>query len=225
MSDGREEADRVVEVVLRVVNPIAALLGIVSALLSTALIVSTLLHWTSVELASVAVAILGAGVALYQHRSKAILEKALLLNYRQADRIFARLKQKRDAVRDIALSVSFLDHYRGKNASVRWLLASCAFALLLGSRVFQGALLLELSAVSLAVLTLIVVKESILEYRIRNGYFGNNRAEAKEMIAFLVENSADIDFTDGGGRLRRILIDEEQGKARVNSHVGGGAVA
>ena len=79
---------------------------------------------------------------------------------------------------------------------------------------------------SSGVLGLLFLKEALLEYRIRNGYFGTNRSEARELIEFLVKNSDDIDFTDGSGKLRRALEPENQRQPLEGSQPAqGGAIA
>lgn len=66
--------------------------------------------------------------------------------------------------------------------------------------------LLLLPFALLVFLTLLIIKEQLLEYRIRKGIFGTNRTEAKALIEFLIKNSEDIDFTDSNGNIRRVLL-------------------
>ena len=62
----------------------------------------------------------------------------------------------------------------------------------------------------LALLSLLIVKEVLIEYRIKKGIFGTNRTEARALIEFIIKNSEDIDFTDSNGNLRRALLPESK---------------
>lgn len=46
------------------------------------------------------------------------------------------------------------------------------------------------------------------EYRVALGLFGNNEREAREIIQFLIQESENIDFTDGG-KAKKILSEED----------------
>jgi hypothetical protein len=52
--------------------------------------------------------------------------------------------------------------------------------------------------VSLALVLLL--RQQVFEWRIRKGSYGTNDEEAREIIAFVVDQSSNIDFTDGGGQ-------------------------
>ncbi len=47
-----------------------------------------------------------------------------------------------------------------------------------------------------------------LEHRIVKGWYGNNEREAREIIEFIIKESSNIDFKDGG-ELKKILNDED----------------
>lgn len=70
-----------------------------------------------------------------------------------------------------------------------------------------------LMILSLGVL-LIIIKDKVISYRLRNGLFGKNESEAREIIHFILENRNDIDFTDGGNSKR--IIDESDIKNIIN---------
>jgi hypothetical protein len=44
--------------------------------------------------------------------------------------------------------------------------------------------------------------------RILYGWYGNNEREAREIIGFILSESSNIDFRDGG-KLKKILTDED----------------
>ncbi|RTM79735.1 hypothetical protein EKO03_05090 [Enterobacter quasiroggenkampii] len=68
---------------------------------------------------------------------------------------------------------------------------------------FNGVIIL----VGAVVFTLIEVKERILTYRISKGYYGNNTAEAIQILKF-IESNIDKINNDGNGSRRRILNDK-----------------
>ncbi|MGX9726058.1 MAG: hypothetical protein ACTFAK_01685 [Candidatus Electronema sp. VV] len=72
---------------------------------------------------------------------------------------------------------------------------------------------------SIVFLIILTVKELLTKYRIRKGLFGTNRAEARELIDFIIKNSDNLDFTDSNGNLRRALLPEE--KDAVEEHIPG----
>ncbi len=59
----------------------------------------------------------------------------------------------------------------------------------------------------------LITKEKMLGYRIHKGLFGTNRAEAKELIDFIIKKSNNLDFTDSNGNLRRTLLPEAKDAA------------
>ena len=66
---------------------------------------------------------------------------------------------------------------------------------------------------ALACLTIaLCAKQFLLNYRIRRGYYGQNKEEAREIIDFITSEAEKQDFT-GGGNIRKIfpeLENEEQ---------------
>jgi hypothetical protein len=117
-------------------------------------------------------------------------------------------KEKADTAKEVALSLTYLGHLRKRHFRVKvFLLASSAALAVLGIK-FPTFDLLALASTPVAFFALILLKELVIEYRIRHGFFGTSQSEAREMIRFLIENSTDIDFTDSGGKLRRTLLPE-----------------
>lgn len=57
---------------------------------------------------------------------------------------------------------------------------------------------------------LVLFKDQLFEFRIKKGLFGTNRAEARELIDFIIKNSDNLDFTDSNGNLRRALLPEAE---------------
>lgn len=66
---------------------------------------------------------------------------------------------------------------------------------------------------------LVLIKDQLIEFRIKKGLFGTNRTEARELIDFIIKNSDNLDFTDSNGNLRRALLPEA--KDAVEEHIPG----
>lgn len=55
---------------------------------------------------------------------------------------------------------------------------------------------------------LLIIDLTLFKYRINQGWYGNNEAEAKEILKFILRNSDNIDFTDGS-KLKAIISPED----------------
>ena len=73
-------------------------------------------------------------------------------------------------------------------------------------------------SISIAVITVsllgagfVLIREKIYQLRIKKGFFGNNESEAREIINFILSNSDNIDFTDGGKRKSVFSKEEIEG--------------
>lgn len=115
-------------------------------------------------------------------------------------------ENKRVTVKEIAISLTYLFNLKKKNRLTKILLVLCGITLALLNNYYSEWNLLKLSMICIATWGLIVLKETIVEFRIRKGWFGTNKYEAKVLINFLIKNSDDIDFTDGNGKLKRTLF-------------------
>jgi hypothetical protein len=71
----------------------------------------------------------------------------------------------------------------------------------------QSIATVDLSAMILA--SLLLLRLDCIQKRILSGLFGTNAEEAKELIAFILAHSEDVDFTDGNGNLRKGFLPEE----------------
>ena len=108
--------------------------------------------------------------------------------------------------KEIAISVTYLNHLRRRNGATKATLA-LAGLLSAGAQIhYPDFQLLPIAIVCTVVLSLITLKEVLIEYRVREGFFGTTRSEAKELIAFMVNHAKDIDFHDDNGTLRQALI-------------------
>lgn len=127
--------------------------------------------------------------------------------------------QEKDAqqLRDIAISMTYL-----KRVKIRYSRLSI-FLLISGAAFYALVHVFELGAVDnlvFAPLTLcgfFLLKEAVLEYRIKNGVFGTNAYEVRAIITFLLENAEDIDFTDSSGKPKRVLLPEKLADERAEA--------
>jgi hypothetical protein len=64
-----------------------------------------------------------------------------------------------------------------------------------------------------SVVMLAYVRSALIAYRISNGYFGSNRAEATDLISFIVNNTDDID-SSGGKKMNKAYQNNEHFKGQ-----------
>ncbi|RWX48247.1 hypothetical protein VT98_11713 [Candidatus Electrothrix communis] len=112
--------------------------------------------------------------------------------------------------KELALSLTYLRHSKRNNTKLKLILFLCTGIFFGLSWKFPQINLSILPFVLLAFLSLLIVKERLVEYRIRKGLFGTNRTETKALIDFIIKNSDDIDFNDSNGNLRRALLPEAE---------------
>lgn len=129
------------------------------------------------------------------------------------------------AAKEVALSLTYLKKLKERHSEIKLALLACATLLVIFSFRFPDLVLLQFATVSIAALGLLVLKEAVVEYRIRNGLFGTTRFEARELIDFIVKNSDDIDFTDSNGNLRKALLPEETKRRDMKPQFSPGGVS
>lgn len=137
------------------------------------------------------------------------------------NKLVNRSENKEVAVKEIAISLTYLFNLKEKNYLTKISLVFFAVALALLDYYSQWVLL-NYSIICIVTLALIIIKELIVEFRIKKGWFGTNKIEAKALIEFLISNSDDIDFTDGNGKLKRVLFPESTPSKEVAKPVDGG---
>jgi hypothetical protein len=128
--------------------------------------------------------------------------------------------------KEVAISLTYLNHLKRSSASTK---AALAITSLMGVVVHlrlrhTDPTFLSVAMACTVTLALIQLKETLLEYRVRKGYFGTTRSEAKALIAFMVTNAKDIDFHDDSGSLRKALTPEKGNAAGSSSIVAPGQV-
>lgn len=135
--------------------------------------------------------------------------------------LVSRSENKEVAVKEIAISLTYLFNLKERNylTKISLVFFSVALALL---DYYLPWILLNYSIICIVTLALIIIKELIVEFRIKKGWFGTNKIEAKALIEFLISNSDDIDFTDGNGKLKRVLFPESTPSKEVAKPVDGG---
>jgi len=126
------------------------------------------------------------------------------------------------AVENIALSITYLNHLKADHISLKMALLLATVIFVAIGRYLELETVSSISLVPLIPLALIMVQEIVVEYRIRNGLFGSNAQEAKAMIEFMVRNAEDIDFTDGNGKLREVLMPSAKNIAETTGFVDQG---
>jgi hypothetical protein len=135
------------------------------------------------------------------------------------------LEQRKAVAKEMALSFTYLENLKMRHSNIKLALLACSVALVVVNFRLPALDLLDLAAASIAVLGLLVLKEAVVECRIRNGLFGTTRSEAWDLIDFIVKNSEDIDFTDDGGNIRKALLPEESKQGELKPQFAHGGVA
>lgn len=123
--------------------------------------------------------------------------------------VFFRIENKGDQLREFAISLIYLKHLKKKHRPLKFILLIFSVTLATFASKYGNNDLISLVIVAILLFVLIELKEVIIEYRIHKGWFGTTCTEARDMINFLIENAADIDFTDTNGKPRRTLFPEE----------------
>jgi hypothetical protein len=184
------------------------------------------LLWAKLSDWGVAVAVVGVAFsvvtsALLDRSSLAVLARTVIIR-RQLVRLNVAFRPK---AKDLAISLTYLNHIKRGNALTKIALAIAAASSALAHVRYPDLSLLPIALVSTTVLALVLLKEILVEYRVRHGYFGTTRAEARDLIAFIVANAKDIDFHDDSGTLRNALIPEKEKPASSNTELVPGQVA
>ena len=121
---------------------------------------------------------------------------------------------------NMAVSISYLIDLKKRNNKIKIQLLSFGLLFAISHYYFSLDLLL-FSILCLCILILIIIKEYLIEFRIKKGWFGTNKDEVKTLIKFLVKNSENIDFTDDDGHLKEVFFPESSHKKHESSNVDG----
>lgn len=128
--------------------------------------------------------------------------------------LFFKLKHTSTSAKQMAISLTYLDHIKEQHLRTKVFLLLCAGLMAILNIKFPGLELMNLVTVAIVFEGLIALKELLIEFRIRKGLFGTNSTEARELINFIIQNSKDIDFTDGDGKLRRALLSNKNSEVK-----------
>ena len=112
--------------------------------------------------------------------------------------------------KELVLSLTYLRHLKRDNQRLKLILFICAGFFFGLSWKFPEMNLSVIGLMLLGLISLLIAKELLVEYRIRKGLFGTNSTEARTLIEFIIKHSEDIDFTDSNGNLRRALLPEAE---------------
>ncbi len=109
---------------------------------------------------------------------------------------------------NLALSFSYFFELKNVDRKLKLILLLFIVVYSFVSWKSQQENLIRFSFIMCIFMIILIVKESLIEYRIRKGLFSTNRTEARELIDFIIKNSDNLDFTDSNGNLRRALLPE-----------------
>ena len=114
------------------------------------------------------------------------------------------------AKKKIALTLIYLRQTNNDNRKLKTILSLCTGIFFSLGWKYSQINLSMIATMLLGLISLLIIKEQLQEYRIRKGLFGTNRTEARALIEFIIKNSEDIDFTDSNGKLRCTLLPETE---------------
>lgn len=135
-----------------------------------------------------------------------------------------KIEKLNEAIREIAISVTYLNYLRKKNYAIKLALAISAVFFSILNIKYPMYDLLSFAAISGIALSLLLLKEFIIGFRIKKGFFGSTREEARTLVDFIFQHSEDIDFTDGNGKLRKALLPESKISGSSNPEIINGGV-
>lgn len=70
----------------------------------------------------------------------------------------------------------------------------------------------------------IQIDQKLIEYRVKNGWYGKNEFETREIIKFIISHANKDDFNDSGG-LKKLIPEPELNKNEDVKVVSGGVIA
>ncbi|WP_153065880.1 hypothetical protein [Xanthomonas campestris] len=155
-------------------------------------------------IAGVVSAILSIGSELRRSKVERLYLKML------TDSIIGKIKLDKDARRRTAITVAYVAHVKGKSRLMKAALATLMIATFFMQYWTPGIRAAEATAMCLVAFLLIVAHEYILEYRVKNGYFGNTASEAKKLVEYVIKNADSINFDDNDGSPRRTFEPEKE---------------
>lgn len=121
------------------------------------------------------------------------------------------------------VGVMLQDKLRKSTKSQLILITCLALNFILSSLSLVNFSYVLLSLVSILMLC-IHLDQKLIDYRVRNGWYGKNEFEAKEIINFIISHSNKDDFNDSGG-LKRVIPLPEVEAEKEGSELAGGATA
>jgi len=194
------------------------------------IISNEIIHWSRVRVIITAVSI---SVALVTYliitRAKIqffdkISEKVAVLTINSSKSLLGNVVGgNRYYSTDAAISLTYLNHKKNeyKICKVILIISICV------ASIFSVVFKKENSSVVIGVLfgymLFVMVKEFVLEYRIKTGRYGGNYHEAKDIILFLVTHSKQINFTDSTGGPKKALLPEKNTYNHQVQSIPGGA--
>jgi hypothetical protein len=108
------------------------------------------------------------------------------------------------------LSRRYFDHVKRKYLLPKLGLLVVALCGLAGWMFLDDTRALKIASVALVGLSLLMIKEAVIGFRVMSGYFGSTESEVRDFVKFITAHGEDIDFKGQGGKRRPSLVPEPQ---------------
>lgn len=225
-SDQDEESRSFIKVLVRLILEAQEKLHLVSIAAAVAAVLPVIDRlWSNASDWGITAGVIGVAVSVLANALVDRSRSALLIRTLIIRRRLIRLNiSSRPKPKEVAISLTYLGHLRRSSASTKIALALAASFGAVAHLRYPDLSLLPIALVCTSILALILLKEMIVEFRVRRGYFGTTRSEAKDLIAFMIANARDIDFHDDSGTLRKALIPQERELGSLGTALAPGQV-
>jgi hypothetical protein len=123
-----------------------------------------------------------------------------------------------------ALSLIYYKHVKRQYLYPKFGLLTIALGSVAAWMFLQDPRPLKIALVAVACFVLMLVRERVLRYRVKHGYFGGTESEVRDFVKFIAAYRGDIDFTDQGGKRRPSLVPEPSDRASSAASAPSGVV-
>jgi hypothetical protein len=142
----------------------------------------------------------------------ALLQLAALDHRVIPRRMFERVRMDRaDPLRSVkhrALSLTYYNHIKRQYLYPKVGLLTVTVCGVAAWMFLHDVRALKVAAVAATCFLLMILRETVLRFRVENGYFGGTESEVRDFVKFIIRRRGDIDFTDQGGKRRPSLVPE-----------------
>lgn len=186
---------------------LVAVVATLSVFLSFATLITQVSQDSRIALGVILGAVIGAIGALLDRSKYVMILRIELLKRRLPSGVLKK--------NNAAISLTYLAYLRKLNSFPKLALSVTAGLSAVCHIWYPDLQILPIALVCIVFLVLIMVREAVIEFRVRMGYFGTQRSEAREIIKFMLVNADNMDFTDDGGGPRKTLLSDYSSQSQL----------